>query len=187
MERTISSCQLFVFFCFFLWTPFSYGDIVKAEFPYKMCGNIYYWCSVCGCGPVAVALWGTAHLLIGFPAFVPGFFPVWIICLNYWGNDKTGLSYTPDPFACMPVSQNVLYKHLWCFKFDVSCNYQLFILSCWSFFFFTGSSPDATKPERYGTTVPLLLKGKERRPLSQLAARVNAHKATADVWLFCLT
>uniref|UniRef100_A0A671UNZ6 ADAM metallopeptidase domain 12 n=1 Tax=Sparus aurata TaxID=8175 RepID=A0A671UNZ6_SPAAU len=34
-----------------------------------------------------------------------------------------------------------------------------------------GSSPDATKPERYGTTVPLLLKGKERRPLSQLAAR----------------
>lgn len=135
MERTISSCQLFVFFCFFLWTPFSYGDIVKAEFPYKMCGNIYYWCSVCGCGPVAVALWGTAHLLIGFPAFVPGFFPVWIICLNYWGNDKTWLSYTPDPFACMPVSQNVLYKHLWCFKFDVSCNYQLFILSCWSFFF----------------------------------------------------
>ncbi|XP_073337992.1 disintegrin and metalloproteinase domain-containing protein 12 isoform X1 [Pagrus major] len=41
-----------------------------------------------------------------------------------------------------------------------------------------GSSPDnpkrrgeATKPERYGTTVPLLLKGKERRPLNQLAAR----------------
>ncbi|XP_036979419.1 disintegrin and metalloproteinase domain-containing protein 12 isoform X2 [Acanthopagrus latus] len=40
-----------------------------------------------------------------------------------------------------------------------------------------GSSPDdpkpqvdATKPERYGTTVPLLLKGKERRPLNQLAA-----------------
>ncbi|XP_076599256.1 disintegrin and metalloproteinase domain-containing protein 12 isoform X2 [Chaetodon auriga] len=40
-----------------------------------------------------------------------------------------------------------------------------------------GSSPEdpkqpreATKPERYGTTVPLLLKGKERRPLCQLTA-----------------
>lgn len=49
----------------------------------------------------------------------------------------------------------------------------------------TGSSPDkakqrgeATDPERYETTVPLLLKGKERRPFSQLTAGVNTHKAT---------
>ncbi|XP_042358344.1 disintegrin and metalloproteinase domain-containing protein 12 [Plectropomus leopardus] len=41
-----------------------------------------------------------------------------------------------------------------------------------------GSSPDkakqrgeATKPDRYGTTVPLLLKGKERRPFLQLTTR----------------
>lgn len=53
------------------------------------------------------------------------------------------------------------------------------------FFFFTGISPDepkrrgeATTPEHYGTTVPLLLKGKERRPLNQLRTGVNAHKAT---------
>ncbi|XP_070834081.1 disintegrin and metalloproteinase domain-containing protein 12 isoform X2 [Chaetodon trifascialis] len=34
----------------------------------------------------------------------------------------------------------------------------------------TKQSREATKPERYGTTVPLLLKGKERRPLCQLTA-----------------
>lgn len=78
---------------------------------------------------------------------------------------------------------------------DVLNLMSVVIISCLfcpvDLFFFTGSSPDdpkprvdATKPERYGTTVPLLLKGKERRPLDQLAARVNAHKATADVWLF---
>ncbi|KAM8859240.1 disintegrin and metalloproteinase domain-containing protein 12 isoform 1-T1 [Spinachia spinachia] len=43
-----------------------------------------------------------------------------------------------------------------------------------------GSGPDeakrreaATRTERYGTTVPLLLKGEERRPFSHLAARCN--------------
>lgn len=53
------------------------------------------------------------------------------------------------------------------------------------FFVFTGISPDepkrrgeATTPEHYGTTVPLLLKGKERRPVNQLRTGVNAHKAT---------
>ncbi|MED6294443.1 hypothetical protein CHARACLAT_021129, partial [Characodon lateralis] len=40
---------------------------------------------------------------------------------------------------------------------------------------FTGSTPDkakqqedAAKPHRHETTVPLMLKGKERKPLSQL-------------------
>lgn len=53
------------------------------------------------------------------------------------------------------------------------------------FFFFTGIRPDKPKqrgeettPEHYGTTVPLLLKGTERRPLNQLRTGVNACKAT---------
>ena len=33
--------------------------------PYKLCESIYYWCCVCGCGPIAEALWGIARLLTG--------------------------------------------------------------------------------------------------------------------------
>lgn len=58
------------------------------------------------------------------------------------------------------------------------------------FFFITGNSPDepkqrgeASKPERYETTVPLLLKGNERRPLWQLA--VNTHKAHLAALAHC--
>ena len=123
-------------FFFFFMNSIELWRNCKGWILHKLCGNIYYWCSVCGCGPVAVALWGTAHLLVGFPAFVPGFFPVWIICLNYWGNDKTVLIYTSDPFACMPVSQKVLYKRLWCFKFDVICNCIVYSVLLIFFFFF---------------------------------------------------
>ena len=43
---------------------------------------------------------------------------------------------------------------------------------------------EANKQERRGTTVPLLLKGKERRPLSQLTPGVNTHKVTEQhYWL----
>lgn len=47
------------------------------------------------------------------------------------------------------------------------------------FFFFTGDQEEAKHrgrtdgPKQYGTTVPLLLKGKDQRPLSELRAGVN--------------
>lgn len=88
----------------FFFYPFHSGDIVKGEFLiYCVRALLYYYqCCVCGSGPIAEGLWGTAHLtgtgvslfsvssqstifnsaascIWGFLAIVAGFFPTWII------------------------------------------------------------------------------------------------------------
>ncbi len=128
----------------------------------------------------------TKHLLSGFLVCVADFFSVWSILgmLKLLRILQSCLNLYHWPF-CLAESFNKI-QHIIIFSVCsvvINVIIEVFNLSWWSFF--AGSSPDkpkqqgeATKPEHHGTTVPLLLKGKERRPISQLKAGVNTHKST---------
>lgn len=158
MERTVLLHQLF-----FLWTPFLCGYFVKAEL-LIICVGIYYWC--CVCRPIAKALWGEAHLLSGSTSVFQAFLLTLCVCFGWI------IKYTTE--------------QLWLISLTLSLHVSLTKSTVWPsvmsllIFFFSGFSQaehnqqgETTIPDHYETTVPLLLKGKEYRPLNQLRNGVN--------------
>lgn len=146
--------------------------------------------SVCGWAPIAKAPWGTAHLLAGSyflssavhpPSLNSAMclLPLFFFCLKHWCFLSDWGSYRavwtrPASICCV-----------WYFRCDVNFHHSsqvnlflcFFVFSTESFADKTEQQGHAAKPERYGTTVPLLLKGKDSEPLSHLTPGVNTHKA----------
>lgn len=176
-------------------------------------------------GPIAESLWGTAHLLKGTTV---SFYSISAVQSTLFNSAEASLLFCSLVPVCKSITEtswSMLLISLIVCQFDeiyhlgicdvFRCNISM--LMCTDDLF-TGSSPDmakqqeeAIKLERYRTTVPLLLTGKERRPLSHLTAGVIltmplttaslmligrlrrqlsgyqvASKTSAKLWWFCL-